>query len=227
VKRSYHTLENSPGGVACKRGELYVITQSPKLLYQPLAPPLQSDRTRRKAVFNISDALVQNLPNQPAEAVSDGPDRFVISQPGRQTPEDDLQMTALFLDSGVRKLVSAREVELPQPGTFGANLSGSGPWRVSALRTGPRLFKRRLAHARDARHSRSAPARLAWRLKPSAREGFKRWRAVRPGPTIICQRFAQKSGPVDCEVTGQLPKLYLNETSMSLPGPLGTARVRR
>jgi hypothetical protein len=110
VKRSYHTLEKSSARVICKWGEPYVITQSPKLLYKPLAPPLQSDRSGRKAVFNVSDALVQNLPNQPAKAVSDGPNRFVISQAGRQTPEDDLQMTALFLDSGVCKLVGSRRI---------------------------------------------------------------------------------------------------------------------
>ncbi len=37
------------------------------------------------------------------------------------------------------------------------------------------------------------PARLAWRLKPSAREGFKRMASCPAGLTIIRQRFVKKN----------------------------------
>jgi len=53
----------------------------------------------------IVDAVVQDLPNQSAQAMRDGSDCFVIAHPGGQTPEDDLHLGTLLPDCSMGELV--------------------------------------------------------------------------------------------------------------------------
>ncbi|HZD95567.1 MAG TPA: hypothetical protein VE133_14990, partial [Candidatus Sulfotelmatobacter sp.] len=48
---------------------------------------------------------MQDLPNQTAEPMGDGPDGGLIAQPGQQTPEHHLKVAAFLLDGSVRRLV--------------------------------------------------------------------------------------------------------------------------
>jgi hypothetical protein len=47
---------------------------------------------------------MQNLPGQAAEAMGDGPDRFVVSQPGREPAIEIFEYAAFGLDRGVGDL---------------------------------------------------------------------------------------------------------------------------
>src|ERR1700719_4481584 len=57
------------------------------------------------AVFLVADAVVQDLPHQPAEAVRNGPDSLLIGQAGFEAAKDDLKNTSFDFHCGMGRLV--------------------------------------------------------------------------------------------------------------------------
>ena len=62
-------------------------------------------RLRAHALFYIVDAFVQDLPDHPANAMSDGPYGRLIAEPGQQSTEDGLEMGTLASGCRVSRLV--------------------------------------------------------------------------------------------------------------------------
>src|SRR5215831_17006529 len=55
--------------------------------------------------FLIANAVVQNDPDQLAEAIRNGPDRFVVSQTRHETTIDDLEDTSFVFDGCIGRLI--------------------------------------------------------------------------------------------------------------------------
>ena len=73
-------------------GDVQVVSELSELSCQISSPVHEGLRLRTNAVFDVIDALVQHLPDHPAEAMSDGPYGGLIAEPGQQSTEDGLEM---------------------------------------------------------------------------------------------------------------------------------------
>src|SRR5579864_7385463 len=58
--------------------------------------------THFPALLDISDPVMQDLPNDATEPMGNGPDGGLITEAGQQTAEHDLIMTAFLSDRSVR-----------------------------------------------------------------------------------------------------------------------------
>src|SRR5207245_9360789 len=83
VVKISHALEKLCLGVGHKWGKFYFVPESSELCYQSLATPLESDRCGGSTILNIVNPLVQYLPDQPTEAMSNRPNGFVVFQTGQ------------------------------------------------------------------------------------------------------------------------------------------------
>jgi hypothetical protein len=63
-------------------GDLEVISELTKLFGEGFSAIHQHLGLRAVALFDVMNALVQDLPNKPAEAVSDGPYGGLVAKPG-------------------------------------------------------------------------------------------------------------------------------------------------
>ena len=61
-------------------GELYVIAQPPEFPHKSFEALLNCIWIGTVSEFDVADPLVKNLPRKPAQAMHDGPDRFVVTQ---------------------------------------------------------------------------------------------------------------------------------------------------
>lgn len=59
-------------------------------------------RLRAHALLYIVDAFVQDLPDHPADAMSDGPYGRLIAEPGQQSTEDGLEWVPAMLLSAIK-----------------------------------------------------------------------------------------------------------------------------
>src|SRR5882762_1023123 len=82
-----------------------LVAELAKRLRQPPSGSLLSLGIRFVALLDKSNAFMQDLPNQAADPMGDGPDGGLIAQPGQQTPEHNLKVTAFLLHGSVRRLV--------------------------------------------------------------------------------------------------------------------------
>ena len=60
---------------------------------------------RADTFLYVIDAFVQDFPDHPADAVSDGPYGRLIAEPGQQTTEDGLEMGPFASGCGVSCLI--------------------------------------------------------------------------------------------------------------------------
>ena len=72
---------------------------------QPHSALLDDLRTTVGTAFLVGNALVQNLPDQPAEPVGDCPDRLAVSEPWDQTAVMGFEDAALGPHGGVSRLI--------------------------------------------------------------------------------------------------------------------------
>ena len=78
------------------------------------------------ARFDQSCALVQDVPNDNADPVSDGPNRFHISETDDQASKDRLQMTTVGPGCGLSSLTEqAAQEAVPFGATAGMVLTGA------------------------------------------------------------------------------------------------------
>ena len=110
--RRLHSLENplldldTPCGgnlvYGCNCDFVAELAQYPR---QHSSPLLFGLRIRFATLLDKPHPVMQDLPDETAETMGNGPDGGLIAQAGQQTPEQRLKVTAFFADSGMRRLV--------------------------------------------------------------------------------------------------------------------------
>ena len=88
-----------------RRDDLDVVTEIPECLRELGGALAYGLRVGAESSFLISNALVQNLPCQPAEPIGDGPDRLVVPKPPDEAPVQSFKNAAFGLDRGVGHLI--------------------------------------------------------------------------------------------------------------------------
>ena len=76
-------------------GDLQVIAELTKLFGEGFGAIDQRLGVQAVALFDVMNAFVQDLPNKPAEAVSDGPYGGLVAESRQEAPKDGLEMCAL------------------------------------------------------------------------------------------------------------------------------------
>jgi len=81
------------------------IAEFPKSLSEFLGATFSGHRIGVRALFDISYAVVEDLPGEFTEPMSDGPDSALITKPGQEAAEERLKMASLLFDGGMRACV--------------------------------------------------------------------------------------------------------------------------
>ncbi len=90
----------------CRQGiDGDLIAQSAKTARQSLGALAFGPGRGFAAGLHEAHSLMQNLPDQTAQAVGNGPDRALVAETRQQTTEHGLEMAAVFLDRGVGRLI--------------------------------------------------------------------------------------------------------------------------
>src|ERR1700682_5799678 len=84
-------------GLSWEQGKFHLLTEPAQLGNKFVAPSLGSHWICQKAKFDVSNTLVQELPNQSAHTVGDGPNCFLIPQTRHQSTEYFLKIAPLVL----------------------------------------------------------------------------------------------------------------------------------
>ncbi len=85
-RRTIRTVENSRGLYRRRGCELHAIAERLKLPDEPARSLLGNLGVRTGPAFLVMGALVQDLPNQTAEPMGDGPDGLGVAESYHQTP---------------------------------------------------------------------------------------------------------------------------------------------
>src|SRR5438477_7269030 len=86
-------------------GDGYLIAELTKGSRQHLGTLFLFPGTHFAALLDISHPFMQDLPNYATEPMGNGPDGGLIAEPGHQTAEHHLKITAFLRDRSVRGLV--------------------------------------------------------------------------------------------------------------------------
>ena len=91
-----------------------IVPQFPQGFRQLLGPALLGAGVSVLTLFDVADSVVENLPDEPGQAVGDHPNGPVVSQLRQEAAEYVLKVTALLLYRRVRRLRAVRG-KIPQP----------------------------------------------------------------------------------------------------------------
>jgi hypothetical protein len=98
-------LDTIGGGNLVYGRDYDLVAELAKCSRQHLSPFPFGLRIRLAALLDKSHPFMQDLPDEAAQTMGDGPDGGLIAQPRQQTPEHGLKMTAFLRDGSVRSLV--------------------------------------------------------------------------------------------------------------------------
>ena|SRR5215469_7953910 len=104
-RKSSPDLNNRLGGKLVYGGDGDLIAELTKGSRQHLGPLLLFPRTCFAALLDIPHPFMQDLPNYATETMGNCPNGGLIAEPGHQTAEHNLKMTAFLGDRSVRGLV--------------------------------------------------------------------------------------------------------------------------
>ena len=80
------------------------VTQTAQSFEMELDAALNGLGIDGRTMLDISSALVQDIPENDAQFVDDGPNGLLVAEPRQQLSENDLEMAALGAHSSVRDL---------------------------------------------------------------------------------------------------------------------------